>query len=150
MITIGPGVVEWVARQTNEYGSFNGGQGIGWTRGGELIAGVVYSDWNGVNVVAHIAGKGTNWLTRQYLAVIFDYPFMQLKSNRITCMIGESNQPSRRLCEHLGFDLETTLEGAHPSGDLLVYRLWRQDCRYLRAPYVSYIKTGTDLVRAAA
>ena len=151
MISIGQGVVDWVAKKTNEFGNFGGAQGIGWLKRGELVAGVAYGDWNGVNVVAHIASDGSKrWLTREYLAVIFDYPFKQLKVNRITCMIGGNNHDSRRLCEHLGFELETTLKGAHPSGDLLVYRLWRQDCRYLREPYVSYIKTRTAVVRAAA
>lgn len=148
MLHIGPDVVPWVAKRTNEFGNFGAAVGIGWKKGGELVAGVAYCEWNGPNVVCHIASDGSKrWATREFLRVIFDYPFRQLKVGRITVCVGKGNRPSRRFVEHLGFTHEATLEGAHPSGDLLVYRLRRQDCRYLRWPYA---ESGTDLLRAAA
>ena len=124
-IAIGAEVVEWVAKRTNEYGNFGCATGIGlqeWKDGGwQFIAGVAYAEWNGVNVVCHIAADGKRWATREFLRVIFDYPFNQLKVKRITVCVGECNFASRRFVEHLGFALETKLEGAHPSGDLLIY-----------------------------
>ena len=147
MIVVGPEVVEWVAKRTNEYGNFGAAQGIGWARHGSLVAGVVYCDYNGPNIVGHIAAEGQNWLTRTFLWAMFDYPFNQAKCRRLTAPVGEGNSKSRRFVQHLGFTHETTLEGAHPSGDLLVYRLWRHDCRYLREPYAN---TRPDLLRAAA
>ena len=134
-LVVGKEVVEWVAKRTNEFGSFGTDIGIGWERRGELVAGVGYANWNGVNVECHIASEGTHWLTRQYLAVIFDYPFCQLGAKRITVLVGEGNIRSRRFVEHLGFTLEAPLKGAHPSGDLLVYCLWRHDCRFLKGFY---------------
>ena len=148
LIALGPQVVRWIATRTNEYGNFGTDTGIGWTRDGKLVAGVAYADWNGPNVVCHIASdRSRRWATREYLWTIFDYPFNQLLCRRITVCIGEGNSDSRRFVEHLGFTHEATLEGAHPSGNTLVYRLWRQDCRYLKEPYA---KSGTDLLRAAA
>ena len=135
MIVTGRGVVEWIARRTNEFGSFGTDIGIGWARHGSLVAGVAYAEWNGPNVVCHIAAEGKHWATRQYLWTIFDYPFNQLKAKRITVCVGEGNRASRRFVEHLGFTLEAELAGAHPTGDLRIYRLWRDDCRYLKAPY---------------
>lgn len=135
-LAVGQHVVEWVAQKTNEFGNFGASVGIGlqelegdhW----KLIAGVAYADWNGVNLVAHIASDGTRrWMTKEYLWTIFDYPFNQAKVNRITCEIGSGNRASIRLCEHLGFEREANLQGAHPDGDLLIYRLWRKDCRWL-------------------
>lgn len=132
MIVTGKDVVDWVAKRTNEFGSFGTDIGIGWEKNGEIVAGVAYADWNGVNIVAHIASDGSKrWMTRQYLWTIFDYPFVQAGVNRVTVLIGEDNKASRNLAEHLGFELETTLKGAHPSGDLLVYVLWKQNCRWL-------------------
>lgn len=147
MIVIGKGVVDWIARRTNEFGSFGTDIGIGWARHGELVAGVAYADWNGPNVVCHIASVGKHWATREYLRVIFDYPFCQLKAKRITVCVGAGNAASRRFVEHLGFRLEAELAGAHPTGDLRIYRLWRDECRYLRAPYAL---ARPDLLRAAA
>lgn len=146
MIVIGKGVVEWVARRTNEFGGFGTDIGIGWSRGGELVAGVAYADWNGPNVVCHIAAVGKHWATREYLWTIFDYPFHQLKVKRITVCVGEGNMDSRRFVEHLGFILEAELAGAHSTGHLRIYRMFKGQCRYLGALYAP----RTDLLRAAA
>ena len=147
MIVTGKGVVEWVAARTNEFGRFGTDIGIGWGRGGKLVAGVAYADWNGPNVVCHIASDGSRrWATREYLWTIFDYPFNQLKAKRITVCVGEGNHDSRRLVEHLGFTLEAELAGAHPTGHLRIYKMFKCDCRYLGAPYAP----RTDLLRAAA
>lgn len=132
MLTIGPGVVEWVAKRTNEFGNFGCATGIGWERRGEIVAGVAYADWNGPNVTCHIASDGSRrWLTREFLRVMFDYPFRQLRCRRITVCVGEGNRDSRRFVQHLGFTLEAALPGAHPTGELLIYRMWARDCLYL-------------------
>lgn len=131
-LIIGSRVVEWVARKTNEFGHFGSECGIGWERYGELCAGVVYAEWNGPNVVCHIASDGSKrWLTREYLWTIFDYPFSQLGCKRITVCVGEGNADSRKFVEHLGFEIETRLKEAHPTGDLFVYRLMRHDCKWI-------------------
>lgn len=151
-VAVGQFVVDWVARRTNEFGNFGAAQGIGlqiytqferW----RIIAGVAYAEFNGKNVVCHIAAEGRDWATRQYLWTIFDYPYNQLKVDRITVCIGEGNKDSRRFVEHLGFTREANLSGAHPTGDLIVYRQFRSDCRFLEEPYA---KHGTTLLRAAA
>lgn len=130
-LVIGTGVVDWVAKRTNEFGAFGSEVGIGWLKNGEIVAGVVYADWNGPNVVCHIAAEGKRWATRQYLWAIFDYPFRQLKCKRITVAVGEGNEASRNFVEHLGFGLEARLEKAHPTGDLLLYSIWNTNCRWL-------------------
>ena len=137
MLVIGKPVVKWVAQKTNDFGCFGTEIGIGWERNGSLVAGVAYANWNGVNVECHIASdESRRWATRQYLWTIFDYPFNQLKVNRITVCIGEGNRQSQRFVVHLGFELETTLEAAHPSGNLLIYRMWKKDCRWISREYL--------------
>ena len=133
-LLIGPSVVSWVAKRTNEYGNFGCAQGIGWKRDGQIVAGVAYAEWNGPNVVCHIASDGSRrWLTREYLRTIFDYPFRQLGVKRITVCVGEGNSDSRRFVIHLGFGLETTLRSAHPTGDLLVYAMFKESCKWISA-----------------
>lgn len=128
MIVVGKGVIEWVSQRALCYAAEDA-RGIGLSRGGKIVAGVVYTDFNGRNVCVHQAIEGR--LTREYLWTLFDYPFNQLKVERITGMIPEGNSRARKLTEHLGFELETTLQGAHPSGDLLVYVIRKKDCRWL-------------------
>ncbi len=131
-LIIGKGVVEWVAAQTNEFGNFGTDVGIGWERHGKIVAGVAYANWNGVAVECHIASDGSKrWLTREYLRIMFDYAFCQLGANRITVCVGQGNADSNRFVKHLGFELECQLAEAHPTGALLIYRLFRKDCRFL-------------------
>ena len=135
-LIIGKEVVGWVARRTNEFGGFGTDIGIGWMRGGLIVAGVAYADWNGPNVVCHIASDGTRrWATREYLWTIFDYPFNQLNVKRITVCVGEGNSDSRRFVQHLGFGLESTLLKAHPTGDLLIYSMFKEQCQWISAGF---------------
>lgn len=132
MITTGAYVVRWVASRIGDHGNFGvATQAIGWERNGRLVAGVVYADYNGPNVWCHIASEGSHWLTRRYLWAIFDYPFNQMNVKRITCPVGEGNSKSRRFVEKLGFKAETTLRAAHPTGDLLLYSMFKESCRWI-------------------
>lgn len=131
MIVIGQYIVDWVAERTNS--RYCDAVGIGWECEGHLIAGVVYDQFNGVNMQMHVASDGTRrWLRREYLHACFDYPFNQAKVKRVTGLVGEGNIAAQRFDEHLGFVLETTLKGAHPSGDLLVYVLWKEACKWIK------------------
>lgn len=135
-LVIGKGVVEWVAKRTGEFNCFGTDVGIGWQKNGEMVAGVAYANWNGVNVECHIASdRSKRWLTREYLWTIFDYPFNQLKVKRVTLCIGEGNMDSRRFAEHLGFKLEAELADAHPTGALRIYRQFRDECRFLQVTH---------------
>ncbi len=150
-IVIGQPVVEWVAKRTGEHGNFGAAVGFGVERNGELIAGVVYNEWNGVNINQHCAAvHGSNWMSRELLWMAFDYPFNQAKVKRITGLVGEKNMPSRRLNEHLGFVLETRLKDAHPDGDMLVYVLRREQCRWLGKTPLKAINRGSHEYRQAA
>lgn len=136
MIVTGQEVVEWVAKKTNEFGNFGASTGIGLEKDNELVAGVVYAEWNGPNIVMHVASDGTKqWLNREYLWFCFAYPFLQLDCKRITGYVGEGNKEAIKFDTHVGFALETTLEAAHPTGNLLIFRMWKRDCKWIRADF---------------
>ena len=125
----------WVASRTGGTWSPGRGTAIGKLDDqGNLIAGVLYEDWNGANIMCHIAGEG-NWASRQFLNVIFDYPFNQLKVKRITVPVGSTNIKSIHLVTRMGFALESTLAQAIPDGDLHLFRMFRSECQYLRGKY---------------
>lgn len=111
-----------------------GSKGLGLERDGELIAGVVYEDFNGKNIWMHVAAKpGVQWMTRSYLWYCFHYPFVEMGVDRITGYVHEDTLAARRLAEHMGFELETRLKGAAPNGaDVLLYVMWRDKCRFLK------------------
>lgn len=130
-VVTGGAVVAWVD-------AINGGTpdpcacGIGLEQDGRLIAGVKFDNWNGASICMHVAAEpGCRWMTREMLFAAFDYPFNQLQARKILGLVSASNERARRFDEHLGFMLEATLTDAAPDGDLLIYSMTRQQCRFL-------------------
>ena len=121
----------WVCEKAGGTWIEGRGTAIGKFKNGELVAGVLYEDYNGAQVLAHIRGDG-NWACREYLRIIFDYPFNQLKVRRITVPIASHNTKAINLVEKMGFQLECVLSQATPDGDMNIYRMFRDDCRYLK------------------
>jgi len=110
-------------------------KGLGLERDGRLVAGVIYEGFNGRNVWMHVAAvPGQRWMNRQYLHYCFEYPFDELKVDRVSGYVNASNADAIRFDEHLGFQREAVLSGAAPDGgDVILYVMRRNDCRYLRS-----------------
>ena len=106
---------------------------IGLVRGGQLVAGVLYEGLNRQNVWMHVAAEpGARWLTRAYLRACFAYPFRVCSVQRVSAHVDSTNVASRRFCGHLGFVPEARLAAAaHDGGDVILYVMWRDDCRFL-------------------
>lgn len=111
--------------------------GIGLEKDGEMVAGVVYSDWCGTNIWAHVAAiPGRRWMTpsayKKFTHACFHYPFVYLGVNRMTGWVEANNLEARRFDEHLGFKQEAVLRGAaRDGGDVIIYVMFREDCRYV-------------------
>lgn len=52
----------------------------------------------------------------------------------MTAPVAASNMRSRKFVEHLGFTLEATLTDACTDGDLILYRMIKNKCRWLTRP----------------
>lgn len=109
-----------------------GMKGLGLERDGELIAGVLYEGFNGVNCWMHVAtSPGKKW-TLEYLRYCFYYPFVELGCKRVSGAVDASNAVARRFDEHLGFKQEAVLQGAAADGgDVILYVMRREECRYV-------------------
>lgn len=107
-------------------------KGLVQLRDGEPVAAVVYDDFNGWNVMMHIAARpGVKWLNRHFLHEGFKYPFVTLGAKRITGWVEANNSAARKFDEHLGFTREAKLVRAGSSGqDVIIYRMLREECRY--------------------
>jgi hypothetical protein len=124
---------EWIAKQI-PYGEpwcRGAGYCIGFVRGSQLEAAAAFFRYNKASIEVALASNGPRWLNRVNLGQLFGYPFEQLKVQRVTAIANASNMASRRLIEYIGFTLETTLVRAAPDGDQVVYRMFREDCRYV-------------------
>ena len=110
-----------------------GGAAIGWLRDDKIVAGVLYEDFTGEggSITATIAIEPGAILTRHMIWAMFDYPFLRLKVKKLLALIHSSNHKSRRLVEHLGFRISSGITGYYPDGNLIVYEMTADECRWL-------------------
>lgn len=125
-------VGQWVVARAGGEWFLGQGYGIGVLEQGKMIAGIIFTDWNGVSLQIHVAAEpGVNWINKKLLRVVFDYPFVFCKAKKLIGLVGEKNLAARRFDEHVGFTREATLRDAHPDGDLLIYSMTPDQCRWL-------------------
>jgi len=135
IVTNDPRIADFVAKGCGCSPNHGNNASIGVEQDGELIAGVVYTDFNGKNITAAIHGIGATWLNREFLWLMFYYPFEQAGAVRITATIETFNEKSHNLVRRLGFMHEATLQKAGRFGDLHVYRMFRDDCKWLKVSH---------------
>lgn len=131
MIVFGEPVCFWTAERTGGSYYAGSGRGIGWERDGQLVAGVLYDNFNGRSVQMHVAAIGKSWMVREYLRTCFDYPFNQLKVNKVIGLVDSTNLDALRFDRHLGFVDEAVIKDAGKVGDLHVLTMTRQQCRFI-------------------
>ena len=97
------------------------------------IAGCLFESSNGASILVHIAaGHRPGWATREFLWFCSYYPFIQLGVRKVLAPVESTNSRSIRWTEKFGFSLEATLKDCAPNGDLLIFSLRHEDCRWLK------------------
>lgn len=79
---------------------------IGVIEDGDLVAGIVYHDWSpeaGVIEVSIAAVPGRQWLTRETIKRIYEYPFLQLGCQMIFGRVEETNERLLRILAALNY-----------------------------------------------
>ena len=130
MIVHGDAVGEWVSARVGAkwYGQ---GQALGRVKDGQIICGVIVENYNGASAAMHVAGIG-NWLNREFLHFVFDYVFRQLGLVVVYGSVSSDNEAAQRFDEHLGFKETGRIKNGCPGGDMIIYTMRREDCRYWR------------------
>jgi RimJ/RimL family protein N-acetyltransferase len=96
------------------------------------LAGCLYESHNGASIMLHIAtDQSKKWMNREFLWFVFYFPFEQLGVRKIIAPVESTNSDCVRFIEHIGFTLEATLKDAAPKGDLLIYSMVKDQCRWL-------------------
>ena len=123
-------IAPWVANRTES--NPNVAQAaIGWLRDDDLVCGVTYDNYTGKSITATIAVEPAAVLPKSFMWAIFDYPFKQLGVWKMLAYVAESNYKSRALVEKMGFTQETVITDYYPDGDLFIYSMNKEQCRWL-------------------
>lgn len=112
---------------------FPDARAIGWGDDEVIRAVAVYDRWSDTDCCVHLASDQTGrWMTRQFLAAGFHYPFVTAGRNRITGLVPASNEAALRLNCHFGYRREGVLREACPDGsDIIILGMLRRECRFL-------------------
>ena len=141
MIQSGPHIGHWVAAKLESAFWEERHIAIGLVRDGQIVAGVIYENYNGVSIMAHMVVEGR--LTRSFISAIFDYAYRIAGVSVVICPVARSNVRSARLVEHMGFTAAATLTDCHPDGDLTLYTLRKNDCRFLEGKFSGQKNSST-------
>lgn len=102
---------------------------------GKPVAGVIYDNYNGHIIHAHIWIDAEKRPSREWYSAIFDYPFNRLEVRKVIGQVNSNNEEAAALDKHFGFVLEAELTDYYEDGaSLLVYTLTREQCRVLNSP----------------
>jgi RimJ/RimL family protein N-acetyltransferase len=144
------GLRRWIENLLPDYKSGPFTLCVGVEREQKLCAVVAWDHWTGFDIEVSIAASSPRWATRQTIATLMAYPFLQLKCQRMTAKVYKSNRRSRKFVEGIGFRHEGTHRHAGRNFEtIFTFGLTRAEYmeRYLRGSSIS----GKDTpARAAA
>lgn len=111
--------------------------GIGIEHNGNLIAAAMYHDFTGANGSILMGWRVENrkYITAKFYAMAFDYPFNQLKVQRINSLVKKSNIHALELNKKIGFNQEFIIERYFPNDDCVLSSMYKENCRFLRKNY---------------
>lgn len=105
---------------------------IGQEIDGVLSAVVCYNNFVGKSCNISIASEGNGFFNKDFLWAIFDYPFNKLNLKVILATVAGNNEKSRNICRKLGFKEVAVIADAHNEGDLVIYSMRADHCRWLQ------------------
>lgn len=104
-LATGAEVVRWVADRLGMERGFGPCDGVGLVRDGQIVGGVVYTNFNPEAGVIEMTAYADDpsWMNRQMLGVIFDIPFIENRCQLLVWRVSVRNTHVARLAERLGF-----------------------------------------------
>ena len=125
-------VGEWVAERIGQTGSWGDFYAMGIEHEGQIVAGVLFHNYNGANAICHVAITKRTKLLVPLLHHLADYAFNKCKLKRVTGMVPTNMPDVIAFDKHLGFEEEFVMKDATPDADIMVLVMWPDKCRWLR------------------
>ncbi len=107
-------------------------QMMAWATDNRLQVVVGFNGFVGRVCQMHVAmTKGYAFTPRELLRAAFDFAFTALKVKKLVGIVDSANEKAMRYDKHLGFVEEHRMPGMHMEGDLVVFGMTRDQCKYL-------------------
>lgn len=100
---------------------------------GFFIGGVLYDNFTGTVVHAHLYTTPGRRLSRRFLYCAFDYPFNQLGAKKIIGQVPSDNVAAIRLNYHFGFEPIVEIGGYFPKCGLMLMQMTQDQCHVLNS-----------------
>lgn len=109
-----------------------GYKAIGVFDGDRLMGAAVFDAFTDKDCNIHVRIADRHSVSRRTLRAVFDYPFRQLRLDRVSAQVMADNGPSLELVQRLGF----VYEGAKRriGASQLLFGLMRHECRWMSDP----------------
>ncbi len=133
----------WVAQQMGSSFHADGATAIGLERNGRIVAGIFFENYTGRSMTCHWAIKGR--INKEFLHAIAVYAFIQCGVHKLIAPIESTNVPMVCLAFKLGFQFEAEIADAGRDGDIYIYTITKEQCRFLEGRY-----SGKTLTAAVA
>lgn len=106
---------------------------IGIVRRGHLVGGVVFNNYRGFDIHMSAAFERSGWALPETIRALCEYPFEQLKVERVTAITGKKNKKARKALEYIGFTMEGVARRALDGfEDAMQFGLLREHCKWLK------------------
>lgn len=125
-------VGRWVCSKTGGTYTKDDSTAIGLEDDGELIWGAYYNMFNTQSVAIHFSSEQGRRLNYAFIKAAFMYPFLQLGVKKLIGLVDERNVKSARFVANLGAVLEARIKDASPGGDLLIFTMTPDQCKYIK------------------
>lgn len=107
---------------------------MGFSINGEIVAVAVFFNYRSPDIEIGVISKTPRWASRGHLKAIAQYVYGQLNCSRLTAHVNASDSKLCGLMGRLGFQREGTLRAASAFGDVAVYGLLKEECRWYEKP----------------
>ena len=102
---------------------------------GQLVGGVLFTDFNGHSCAIHQAGEHPRWASKELLWSLYYFVFDALWCRVAFAYVASTNERALQITKKMGFEECATIPGVYADGDLIVLRMFKHQCKYLDIPF---------------
>ena len=108
---------------------------IAFTKDDEVVGALLFSDYDGNNIMVHLALDDPKIASRRNIKLMFDYAFNQCKCNRMTGICVDGYERNERLLAGVGFKKEgiirniMNVDGIWVNG--AIYGILKGECKWV-------------------